>query len=264
MRLVSAEFLKLRKRIGLVLVSFAITVVPATIMLTATDAQHAGTRAFADQLGVVAPLTIVAAVLVGAILGTADETSGVFRDLVITGRSRLGLYAARMPAGLALVLAIAAAGFVIVVVSALTSAGPTPQLPAMPHPPPGKVIIQGLSTHAPSASLIAHSGAWLALVAVTGFALAFGVSAVVGSTSGSIATLLGLWLLVIPLIQNVDSLDWLQKLVVLEGLDRVMPAGLTEGFKELVISVAGAVAVLVAWTVVPLAAGAWRTVTRDA
>jgi hypothetical protein len=262
-RLVSAEFLKLRRRNGLVLLAFAITVVPALIMWAVTDADHGGARAFADQLGAVAPLTIVAAILVGAILGTADETSGVFRDLVVTGRSRIGLYAARMPAGLALVLAVGAAGFAIVVASALTSAGPVPETFAVPRVP-GKHIVAELSTLAPSATLIAKSGAWLALVAVTGFALAFGVAAVVGSTAGSIATLLGLWLLVIPLIQNLDSLDWLQQLVVLEGLDRAMPAGLTDGFKEVTITVGGAIAVLVAWTAVPLVAGAWRTLTRDA
>jgi hypothetical protein len=265
MRLVTAEFLKLRKRMGLVALSFAITVGPALIMWATTDADRGGTRAFADQLGAVAPLTIVAAILVGAILGTADESSGVFRELVVTGRSRLSLYAARVPAGLTLVLAVGAAGFAIVLVSALSSAGPTPPdaigIAKGPGRPPGPV--HALTTLAPSATLVAKSGAWLVLVAVTGFALAFGVAAVVGSTAGSIATLLGLWLLVIPLIQNLESLEWLRKMVVLEGLDRVMPAGLTDGYKELLISVGAAVAVLLVWTAVPLVAGAWRTVTRD-
>ena len=41
---------------------------------------------------------IVAAVL-GAAAGTTDLTEGVFRNLVITGRSRLALYLARIPAG---------------------------------------------------------------------------------------------------------------------------------------------------------------------
>jgi hypothetical protein len=263
MRLVHAEFVKLNKRTGLVLRAVAITVGPALIMFAATEENRGGTRAFADQLGVVAALTIVAAILVGAILGTADETSGVFRELVVTGRSRFSLYAARMPAGLVLVLVVAAAGFAVVVASAAASAGPPLDLPPMrlEGKPPGP--IHELSTYAPSAGLVARSGAWLALVAVTAFVLAFGVAAVVGSTAGSIATLLGLWLLVIPLIQNLDSLDWLRKLVVVEGLDRVMPVGLTDGFKELTISVGGAIAVLLVWTAVPLAAGAWRTVTRD-
>lgn len=262
MRLVTAEFLKLRKRLGLVLLSFAITVAPALIMLTATEEGRGGTHAFADQLGVVAPLAIIAAILIGSTLGTADVASGVFRELVVTGRSRTSLYAARMPAGLALVLAVGAAGFAVVVASALVSAGP-PLEPAFLPGGPGKPPMADLSTYAPSAALVAKSGAWLAVVAVSAFALAFGVASFVGSPSASIATLLGLWLVVIPLIQNIDSLDWLRKVMVLEGLDRVMPAGLTVGAKELSISLTAAIVVLLVWSVVPLAAGAYRTVTRD-
>ena len=114
MRLVSAEFLKLRKRIGIVLIALGLTVVPALIMLAVTgggDFRTGGMRSYADQIGVVAMLVVVCGILVGATIGTADVTSGVFRDLVVTGRSRLDLYAARVPAGLALVLVAAGLGF---------------------------------------------------------------------------------------------------------------------------------------------------------
>ena len=43
-----------------------------------------------------------------------------------------------------------------------------------------------------------------------------------------------------------------------------MPAGLTEGDRVHSLSLAGAVASLLAWSAVPLLAGAWRTMTRDA
>ena len=33
--------------------------------------------------------------------GTGDASAGVFRDLVVTGRSRLALFASRVPAALA-------------------------------------------------------------------------------------------------------------------------------------------------------------------
>ena len=83
-------------------------------------------RSFADQIGVVAMLTVICGILVGATVGTADVTSGVFRDLVVTGRSRIDLYAARVPAGLALVLLAAAAGFAIVAATGYLSAGDAP------------------------------------------------------------------------------------------------------------------------------------------
>ena len=53
---------------------------------------------------------IVAAV-VGAAAATTDLNDGVFRYLVITGRSRLALYLARIPAGLAILVAALAVAF---------------------------------------------------------------------------------------------------------------------------------------------------------
>jgi len=56
---------------------------------------------------------IVAATL-GCTAGSVDLTEGMFRHLVVTGRSRLALYLARIPAGLAIVMPLVAAGFIIV------------------------------------------------------------------------------------------------------------------------------------------------------
>jgi hypothetical protein len=58
---------------------------------------------------------IVAAAL-GCTAGSIDLTEGMFRHLVVTGRSRLALYLARIPAGLAIVVSIVAIGFTIVCV----------------------------------------------------------------------------------------------------------------------------------------------------
>ena len=56
---------------------------------------------------------IVAATL-GCTAGSVDLTEGMFRHLVVTGRSRLALYLARIPAGLAIIVPMVAAGFTIV------------------------------------------------------------------------------------------------------------------------------------------------------
>jgi hypothetical protein len=56
---------------------------------------------------------IVAAAL-GVTAGSGDLTDGTFRHLVVTGRSRLALYLARIPAGLAIIVPLVAAGFAIV------------------------------------------------------------------------------------------------------------------------------------------------------
>jgi hypothetical protein len=259
MRLVSAEFLKLRRRTGLVLAALGLTVVPGLILLAVIgggDFDTGGVRTFADAVGTIALLTIVSGILVGATLGTSDVSSGVFRELVVTGRSRLDLYAARVPAGLALVLLAAAAGFAIVAVSAFVSAGSVET-----------VVVHGtteLGTVAPSLGLVAQAAGWLALVTVSSFALAFGVASLVGSAGGSIATLLGMWLVVTPLVQGLESLAWLRDVLVVSGLEKVWPDGLQGGDPVTTISLGAAIAVLVAWAALPLLAGAWRTMTRDA
>jgi hypothetical protein len=56
---------------------------------------------------------IVAATL-GASAGTTDLVAGVFRHLVITGRSRISLYLARIPAGLSILLPLVAVAFAMV------------------------------------------------------------------------------------------------------------------------------------------------------
>ena len=56
---------------------------------------------------------IVAATL-GCTAGSRDLTEGMFRHLVVTGRSRLALYLARIPAGLAIVVPLVAIGYTIV------------------------------------------------------------------------------------------------------------------------------------------------------
>jgi hypothetical protein len=46
--------------------------------------------------------------------------------------------------------------------------------------------------------------------------------------------------------------------------ERLAPSALFDGAPTVPMSVGVAIAVLATWTVVPLAAGAWRTCTRDA
>ena len=64
--------------------------------------------------GVLFIFGFIVAATVGCTAGSVDLTEGMFRHLVITGRSRLALYLARIPAGLAIVLPIVAVGFAIV------------------------------------------------------------------------------------------------------------------------------------------------------
>jgi hypothetical protein len=68
--------------------------------------------------------------IIGATLGTAagttDLTDGMFRHLVVTGRSRLALYLARIPAGLAILLPLVAVAFTVLCLVTTFESGPQP------------------------------------------------------------------------------------------------------------------------------------------
>src|SRR4029453_7832578 len=96
-RLAQAELLKLRKRRGLVAAVAALTILPMVIAYVVLLSMHAndsvahgpagGLDNFTSTMDLLTTLTVVAAVLIGATLGTGDLSAGVFRELVVTGRS---------------------------------------------------------------------------------------------------------------------------------------------------------------------------------
>ena len=252
-RLVSAEFLKLRKRRGLVLSTLALTVVPMVIaygvllILHASDPARYGPAGGLENLSgsmeVLSQLSVVAAILVGSTLGAGDLGSGVFRELVVTGRSQLALFAARVPAGLGLVYPFVGAGFAVTATASTLFAG---------------------SSDVPSAGLLVTSAAWLALVTGLALVLALGVSSALGSRGTTIGILLGWQLVAMPLVLQIGALGSLREGLVGGATERLEPAALMEAGATVPMSLAAAVAVIAAWTVVPLAVGAWRTCTRDA
>jgi hypothetical protein len=258
---VSAEFLKLRKRRGLVAAALAVTVAPITIALpfivSDGDGAAGGMAAFLALLDMLSLLSVVAAILVGTTLGSGDLSAGVFRELVVTGRSRLALFAARVPAGLGLLIPIVGAAFAIVATAATASAG-TEQTQ----------VVHGnlhLGNVAPSGSLLVQSAGWLALVTAVSFALALGVSSLFGSRGTSIGVLLGWWLVAMPLLFQIEGIGSARKGLIYAAAERLRPEALFEGGTVSVpMSLAAAVVVLLVWTAVPLALGVWRTCTRDA
>lgn len=252
-RLVSAEFLKLRKRRGLVLSTLALTIVPMIVayavllILHATDpAKHGpagGLENFSGSMEVLSQLSVAAAILVGATLGAGDLGSGVFRELVVTGRSRLALFGARVPAGLGLVFAVAGAGFAVTATASTALAG---------------------SLDAPSAGLLVASAAWLGLITGLALVLALGVSSALGSRGTTIGIVLPWQLIAMPLLLQIGVLGSLREGLVGAATARLEPAALLDGGAIVPMSLTATVAVIAAWTVVPLAVGAWRTCTRDA
>ena len=64
--------------------------------------------------GVLYVFAFIAAAVLGATAGCKDVDDGMFRQLVVTGRSRVALYLARIPAGLAIVVPMVALAFTVI------------------------------------------------------------------------------------------------------------------------------------------------------
>ena len=123
--MIATRFMELRKRRGLMIALVVVNIGIPTIFLTIRLLAHAvapksyGPAGGYDiYTGLVAGVMYVFGFIVAATLGctagSVDLTEGMFRHLVVTGRSRLALYLARIPAGLAIVVPLVAVGFTIV------------------------------------------------------------------------------------------------------------------------------------------------------
>ena len=123
--MIATRFMELRRRRGLmavlILVNIGIPVVFLTIRLLGhAFAPHSygpagGYDIFTTMVaGVMFIFGFIVAATLGCTAGSVDLTEGMFRHLVVTGRSRMALYLARIPAGLAIIVPLIAIGFTIV------------------------------------------------------------------------------------------------------------------------------------------------------
>jgi hypothetical protein len=121
--LIATKHLELRKRRGLMVTAALLTVGIVVLVLglrllfhlfdPASDGPAGSPSIFSGLSNLLAEFGFLVAAAVGAAAGTTDLTDGVFRGLVITGRSRLALYLARIPAGLAVILPVIAVAFTV-------------------------------------------------------------------------------------------------------------------------------------------------------
>jgi hypothetical protein len=244
-RLVAAELLKLRKRRPLLVASLALIAVPMLASVIGLVVLHAanpakygpagGVENLRGTLRLLTQIGGVAAVLIGVNAGGGDLAAGVFRELVVTGRSRLALFAARIPGGLAFLLPFVAVAFGIAATASVALAGPG---------------------QTPGAGLLLEYAGWVGLATALGFLLALGVSSLLDSRATSIGVLLAWQLAVAPLLLQTGKLDAVLPGAALKHLE--------PGAGSASISLLTAILLIAAWTVVPLAVGTWRTQTRDA
>jgi hypothetical protein len=123
--MITTRFMELRKRRGLMAALIGVTVgIPAVFLVIRLVLHAVAPKTYGPAGGYDIFTALVAGVLyvfgfivaatLGCAAGSVDLTDGMFRHLVVTGRSRLALYFARIPAGLAIIVPLVAIGFTIV------------------------------------------------------------------------------------------------------------------------------------------------------
>jgi hypothetical protein len=118
----------------------------------------------------------------------------------------------------------------------------------------------------PSTTLMVESGLWLELYVACMFLLALGLGSLLGSRATTLGVLAGVQLLVTPVVQGLHNPGVGAEALPGIALWHVAPKQMINGAPagQIGMSLAAAVAVLVAWMAAALCLGAWRTITRDA
>jgi ABC-type transport system involved in multi-copper enzyme maturation permease subunit len=255
LRMVGADFLKLRKKRGTVVWALVLALAPLLIFFIVRAAQHSsapgehpaagGIGGYTDALRLLAvffgPL---AAIMVGTDGGAGDLAAGVFRDLVVTGRSRVALFSARVPAALGLCWLVVLAGYALAVIGTFVFASGTPT-------PDAALLVNGLGFTLLSTGIVC-------IVAV-------GFSSLTASRPAALTVLIGWQLVASRILENISSLGSSRKLILSQAIAHYSPVNLGDR-RAVTVSMSGAVAlgVIVGWLVLFLALGAWRTRTMDA
>lgn len=128
--------MELRKRRGLMITMIVLTIGIPTIFLTIRLLLHAfdpHTYGPAGDYhtfnGVTVGVLYLFAFIVGATLGctagSVDLDEGMFTQLVVTGRSRMALYLARIPAAIAIIVPMVAVAFTVIRAECVFSAPTT-------------------------------------------------------------------------------------------------------------------------------------------
>lgn len=250
--MIGAELLKLRRSRGIMGFALFLTVGVLLLFYGIGAIEHSsnplsnpvagGLRGFRDGVRAMGLFFgMLATILIGAEAGTSDLTSGVFRDLVVTGRSRLGLFAVRLPAAIVVSLAFAAAAYALILIGTFAFADGTPT---------------------PDISLILQGAGWIVLATIAVSALAVGVGSLTGSRAVTLTAVIGWQAIATNILLNIGFLGRLRDGLLTASLTQLMPV---QSDRQTVTMAAGvAVAVVIGWVAIPSALGAWRTTTRDA
>jgi ABC-type transport system involved in multi-copper enzyme maturation permease subunit len=255
-RLVGADLLKLRRNRSLAAVTavltvgaVAITVAVMELLHVANSAKHGPAGGIAN-LGhvafLIAALGTAAAAIVGSRVGAGDKDAGVYRDLVVTGRSRVALYLSRIPAGAMFLLPFVASAYALEAVSAVVFAGSKP---------------------VPDTRLLVLTGLWTLLEVAFFYILSVAIAALLGSRSYAIGVVLAFRLAITPIVASISALGIVRELMPGVAMQALTPSALGDAARQgppIAMSTGAVAAVLLVWAVAAVAVAGRRDVTRDA
>jgi ABC-type transport system involved in multi-copper enzyme maturation permease subunit len=225
---------------GLALAAVVLTAVARAIVHARDAATHpsVGGDVFVEQAGgLVFFVTVVAGILLGAVAGAYDGGQGTMRYLVMTGRSRLSIYASRAVALLiTLLLAIAPAVALLLVLGV-----------TLPHAGGEGIVWRSFGADLWATALF---GGCYALVSM-------GIGSLLRSSGAAIAVALVLNFALWPVVILIAA--WNQTVAEL-----TFPAvlGPLLGDDEATVGAAAAAVALAGWLALVLGAG-WARIARD-
>jgi hypothetical protein len=248
--MIRAEALKLRRRRGLMTWSLILTIgVIATVetvlvVLHAVNPAHhgpaGGVSNFRGAAETLALLGVVTAILVGATAGSQDVANGVFRDLVVTGRSRSTLFNVRLPGTLLVFLPMLLIAFAVAVACGFLFAGDLPS---------------------PSANLIGRELVYVLAFTVVNLVMAIGFAAFV-SARIVIGVLIAWNTAITHILISFHTLGGARKLIDVAAAEHFLPD--SSSSQRVDMTTVTAIIVLLAWAGVFSNAGRWWTARRDA
>jgi len=252
--MVRAELLRIRRRRSIMAIAAFFTVGVIVIYFAISEIQHladSGRYGPAGGIDNFNRATVIlsiffgslSAILIGTESGTTDTSSGVFRDVVVTGRERLWLFAVRVPAALIVTLSLCVLALAVSLAAGYGFAG-------------------GLPT--PSASYALDSVAWVCAAEALLCVIAVGLGSLTGSRAASLTALIGWQVIAGRLLAMITFLGSARDVIPNIALGALKPGEALPDTNGLTMSAGLAIVILAIWLLAWIAAGAWRTRTRDA
>jgi hypothetical protein len=253
-QMVRAELMKVWRRRSIVAIAAFFTIGVTVLYFGVQEVQHLadpgryGPAGGIDNFNRATVILSVffgslSAILIGTEAGTTDLASGVFRDLVVTGRERLWLFAVRVPAALILTIGLCLVALGVSIAAAVALSG---------------------NLASPDASYIIDSVLWVCLAEAVLCVIAVGLGSMTGSRAASLTVLIGWQVIAGRLLAMITFLGSARDVIPNIALGALKPGHQLPDNNGVSMGAGLAVVILALWLFGWLAAGAWRTRTRDA